>query len=89
VILFKGGYVLSSFWESRVILWIEDYSVTLGLSRYWSLGRNEGNQATSDNSQQNNLRSCMWVLWVVVFGFSLSIGVRNLFLLSARTACEK
>jgi len=35
--------------------------VTLGLSHNRSVGRIKGNQATFDNSQRNNLRSCMWV----------------------------
>ena len=43
--------------------------VTLGLYRNRSAGRIKGNQATFDNSQRNNLRSCMWVSWVV-FGLS-------------------
>jgi len=37
--------------------------VTLGLSRNRSVGRIKGNQATFDNSQRNNLRSCVWVRW--------------------------
>ena len=40
--------------------------VTLGLSHNRSAWRIKGNQATFDNSQWNNLRSCMWVS-VVVF----------------------
>jgi len=43
--------------------------VTLGLYRNRSVERIEGNQATFENSQRNNLRSCMWVS-VVVFGLS-------------------
>ena len=39
--------------------------VTLGLSRNRSVGEIKGNQATFDNSQRNNLRSCVWVRWVV------------------------
>jgi len=38
-------------------------SVTLGLSRNRSVWRIKGNQATFDNSQRNNLRSCVWVWW--------------------------
>ena len=37
--------------------------VTQGLSRNRSAGRIKGNQATFDNSQRNNLRSCVWVRW--------------------------
>ena len=37
--------------------------VTLGLYRNQSTGRVKGNQATFDNSQRNNLRSCVWVRW--------------------------
>ena len=44
--------------------------VTLGLYRNWSVERIKGNQATFDNSQWNNLRSCMWVSLVVLFGLS-------------------
>jgi len=40
--------------------------VTLGLSRNRSVGRIKGNQATFDNSQRNNLRSCAWVRWDLV-----------------------
>ena len=35
--------------------------VTLGLYRNQSVERIKANQATFDNLQQNNLRSCMWV----------------------------
>jgi len=38
-------------------------AVTLGLSRNRSVGGIKGNQATFDNSQRNNLRSCVWVRW--------------------------
>ena len=38
-------------------------TVTLGLSRNRSVGRVKGNQATFDNSQRNNLRSCVWGRW--------------------------
>jgi len=41
--------------------------VTLGLYCNRSVGRIKGNQATFDNSQQNNLRSC-------VCGFGGSVG---------------
>ena len=37
--------------------------VTLGLYRNRSVRRIKGDQATFDNSQQNNLRSCVWVRW--------------------------
>ena len=37
--------------------------VTLGLFRNRSAARIKGNQATFDNSQRNNLRSCVWVRW--------------------------
>jgi len=37
--------------------------VTLGLFRNRSVQRIKGNQATFDNSQRNNLRSCVWVRW--------------------------
>jgi len=40
--------------------------VTLGLSRNRSVRRIKGNQATFDNSQRNNLRSCVWVSGVVL-----------------------
>jgi len=40
--------------------------VTLGLYRNRSVRRIRGNQVTFDNSQRNNLRSCVWVS-VVVF----------------------
>jgi len=40
--------------------------VTLGLYRNRSVERIKGNQATFDNSQRNNLRSCVWVRWVVL-----------------------
>ena len=36
--------------------------VTLGLYLNRSVERIKGNQATFDNSQRNNLRSCVWVL---------------------------
>jgi len=39
------------------------HGVTLGLSRNQSAARIKGNQATFDNSQRNNLRSCVWVRW--------------------------
>ena len=45
-------------------------AVTLGLYRNWSVNGIKDNQATFDNSQRNNLRSCVWVP-VVVFGLSL------------------
>ena len=38
-----------------------EQAVTLGLSRNRSVGRIKGNQATFNNSQWNNLRSCVWV----------------------------
>jgi len=38
-------------------------SVTLGLYCNQSVERIKGNQATFDNSQRNNLRSCVWVRW--------------------------
>ena len=48
--------------------------VTLGLSRNQSAWRIKGNQTTFDNSQQNNLRSFLWVFSRVVFGLpSLSL----------------
>ena len=58
--------------------------VTLGLLRNRSVWRIKGNQATFDNSQRNNLRSCLWVWWGSVVddvraGFS-SVSERNLFL---------
>jgi len=37
--------------------------VTLGLGHNQSVQRIKGNQATFDNSQWNNLRSCVWVRW--------------------------
>jgi len=36
--------------------------VTLGLYRNRSVERIKGNQAAFDNSQRNNLRSCLWIL---------------------------
>jgi len=39
----------------------ETNGVTLGLYRNRSVERIRGNQATFDNSQRNNLRSCVWV----------------------------
>ena len=35
--------------------------MTLGLYRNRSVERIKGDQATFDNSQRNNLRSCVWV----------------------------
>ena len=37
------------------------HGVTLGLLHNPSVWRIKGNQATFDNSQRNNLRSCVWV----------------------------
>jgi len=60
--------------------------VTLGLYYNRSVERIKGNQATFDNSQRNNLRSCVWV-----FGGSVGedvcavfppFGAENLFLIS-------
>jgi len=48
--------------------------VTLGLDRNRSVERIKGNQATFDNSQRNNLRSCVWVR--CGFGGSVGEGVR-------------
>jgi len=42
--------------------------VALGLYRNRSVERIKGNQATFDNSQRNNLRSCVWVRLVVFLG---------------------
>jgi len=42
--------------------------VILGLSCNRSVGRIKGNQATFDNSQRNNLRSCVWVFGRIWFG---------------------
>ena len=58
--------------------------VTLGLYCNRSVGRIKGNQATFDNSQRNNLRSCVCVFGGSVgedvrAGFS-SVSERNLFL---------
>jgi len=58
---------------------VHSVSVTLGLYRNRSVGRIRGNQATFDNSQRNNLRSCMWV-----FGGSVGEDVRFFFLSSLR-----
>jgi len=41
-------------------------NVTLGSYRNQSVRRIKGNQATFDNSQRNNLRSCVWVSVVVL-----------------------
>jgi len=41
----------------------EKKCVTLGLYRNRSVARIRGNQATFDNSQRNNLRSCVGVRW--------------------------
>jgi len=38
----------------------DPWAVTLGLYRNRSVRRIKGNQATFDNSQRNNLRSCLW-----------------------------
>ena len=51
--------------------------VTLGLYRNRSVERIKGNQATFNNSQRNNLRSCVWV-----FGGSVREDVRADFLSS-------
>ena len=40
--------------------------MTLGLYRNRSEKRIKGNQATFDNSQRNNFRSCVWVSVVVL-----------------------
>ena len=48
--------------------------VTLGLSRNRSVGGFKGNQATFDNSQRNNLRSCVWV-WVGSVGEAVRAGL--------------
>ena len=37
--------------------------MALGSYRNRSVKRVKGNQATFDNSQRNNLRSCVWVRW--------------------------
>jgi len=42
---------------------IEWLDVTPGLSRNRGVGEIKGNQATLDNSQRNNLRSCVWFWW--------------------------
>jgi len=47
--------------------------VTLGLYRNRRVERIKGNPATFDNSQQNSLRSCMWVSGVVFSLQSLSL----------------
>ena len=44
-----------------------------GVYRNRSARRIKGNQATFDNSQRNNLRSCVW-LSVVVFGEEVRAG---------------
>jgi len=44
----------------------ESLIVTLGLLRNRSVWRIKGNQATFDNSQRNNLRSCVWSSVVVL-----------------------
>jgi len=58
--------------------------VTLGLSCNRSVGGFKGNLATFDNSQRNNLRSCVWVSAVVLVRIfvlvSLFVSERNLFL---------
>ena len=41
----------------------EGENVTLGLYRNRSVEKIKGNQATFDNSQRNNPRSCVWVRW--------------------------
>jgi len=48
------------------LIWIPDNDrlrVTLWLYCNQSVVRIKGNQATFDNSQRNNLRSCVWVRW--------------------------
>ena len=55
--------------------------MTLGLSHNRSVERIKGNQATFDNSQWNNLISCVWVsvvVFVEVFVLmSLFLGARR------------
>jgi len=51
-------------------VYVNSKNVTLGLYRDRSVERIKGNQATFDNSQRNNLRSCVWFC-VVVFGVVL------------------
>jgi len=50
--------------------------VTLGLYRNRSVERIRGNQATFDNSQRNNLRSCVWVSGVVLVSRLVFISLR-------------
>jgi hypothetical protein len=52
------------FYRSRVIL-IEDYSVTLGCGGTRQCGESSRESGYFDNSQRNNLRSCMWVFRVM------------------------
>ena len=51
--------------------------VTLGLYRNRSAGRIKGNQATFDNSQRNNLRSCVWLSVVVSLRMFVLISLRR------------
>jgi len=51
--------------------------VTLGLSRNWSRERIKGNQATFDNSQRNNLRSCVRFRGVVFVRTFVPISLRR------------
>jgi len=51
--------------------------VTLGLYRNRSVERINGNQATFDNSQRNNLRSCVWFSVVVLVGMFVLISSRR------------
>jgi len=41
------------------------------------LGESNGNQATFDNSQRNNLRSCSWVSVVVLVRMFVLISLRR------------
>ena len=66
--------------------------MTQGLSRTRVFGESKGNQATFDNSQRNNLRSCAWVSFGgsvgdLRAGFS-SVGAGNRFLLTGGSRRE-
>jgi len=67
--------------------------VTLGLYRNRSVEQIKGNQATFDNSQRNNLRSCVWVFGGNVFvrifvPMSRSLEASSLLFLSSRALSE-
>jgi len=64
-------FSLGLLWFCHFVgVWRNGLRETQRLYRNRSVERIKGNQATFDNSQRNNLRSCLWVS-SVVFGLSL------------------